>query len=107
MSDKDYKKILLEKKQELEERLERTGKHLYKRDEPYSADFAEQVVEVESNQVIEQLDGEGKAELASVNSALSKLESGNYGACEKCHEDIGEQRLQAVPYAEFCIRCAQ
>jgi RNA polymerase-binding protein DksA len=107
MSNLEFKQMLLDLKKELEYRLERTAKHLYKRDEPYSADFAEQVVELESNQVIEQLDDEGKAELAEVNAALAKIDNGNYGACEKCQKNISDQRLQAVPYAALCIHCAQ
>ncbi len=107
MSNAEFKQMLLVLKKELEDRLEKTGKHLYRRDEPYSANFAEQAVEVESNQVIEQLDDEGKLELVEVKAALAKIELGSYGACDECHEEIGEKRLKAVPYARFCIDCVE
>ena len=39
-------------------------------------------------------------------AALKRLDSGNYGECAECGEDIDERRLEAVPYATLCITCA-
>lgn len=41
--------------------------------------------------------------LAQVESALERMETGSYGVCAKCHEDIPYDRLRALPYTEFCI----
>ncbi|MBT8148664.1 MAG: hypothetical protein KJO24_01955, partial [Gammaproteobacteria bacterium] len=77
MPDIDHFRNILEaEKQRLESLVERTAKHLYRRDEPYSADFAEQAVEVENNQVVEQLDEDGKHRLILINKALVKLGDG-------------------------------
>lgn len=100
-------KQLKEKHRILSERVERTAKHLYRREEPYSADFAEQVVEVENNEVVEYLDDEAKAELAQINKALLRLENGQYGICTDCQGEISEARLQALPAALLCIDCAE
>lgn len=43
--------------------------------------------------------------LKKVEEALDKLESGRYGRCENCAREIPEDRLDAVPYAEFCLEC--
>lgn len=98
---------LLEKRAVLTDRLQRTAKHLYRRDEPYSADFAEQVVEVENNQVLEYLDDEAKAELIQIDKALLRMDNGDYGICTGCHEDINEARLEAIPFTLLCIDCAE
>jgi RNA polymerase-binding transcription factor DksA len=45
--------------------------------------------------------------LELVNEALSRMESGKYGLCAECSEPISKPRLQAIPYARHCIRCAR
>jgi len=43
--------------------------------------------------------------LKEVGSALQKLEDGNFGDCERCGEAIAEKRLEALPFARYCIEC--
>ncbi len=43
------------------------------------------------------------ARLTEVNNALSKIESGNYGTCSVCGNEIEEARLQANPAATTCV----
>ena len=38
--------------------------------------------------------------------ALDRLESGEYGVCESCGQDIPTARLDVLPYATFCVSCA-
>lgn len=44
--------------------------------------------------------------LADVNRALAKVEEGSYGTCDVCGEPIGEERLEALPWAVLCVRDA-
>ena len=44
--------------------------------------------------------------LAEVDHALTKLEAGTYGTCERCGEPISPARLEAMPAARYCINCA-
>ena len=41
--------------------------------------------------------------LAQIDRALTKLDDGTYGTCERCGREIGEERLRARPWALFCI----
>ena len=43
--------------------------------------------------------------LAQVNAALERIQDGMYGKCTNCGRDILSERLEAIPYAEFCIIC--
>ena len=45
--------------------------------------------------------------LELVNEALDRMEKGTYGLCAECAEPISKPRLQAIPYAKHCIRCAR
>ncbi len=44
-------------------------------------------------------------QLKAIDAALSRLERGRYGICEKCKEEIPLERLKAVPFAAYCIDC--
>ncbi|MCX7414040.1 MAG: TraR/DksA family transcriptional regulator [Planctomycetia bacterium] len=44
-------------------------------------------------------------ELASIENALERIRSGQYGTCEYCGCKIPLARLNALPYATMCIAC--
>lgn len=46
-------------------------------------------------------------ELQRIDSALHRLDGGNYGFCVRCEEEIDERRLQLDPAATLCIVCAE
>lgn len=73
----------------------------------HSADSAEQVTERENEDVLRNLQEETRLELQQVRAALKRLETGEYGVCANCGEDISPARLDALPYATLCIRCAK
>lgn len=51
--------------------------------------------------------GEGSSEeLAEVMHALTKIDAGTWGRCEKCSGAIGRDRLRAVPETRSCLDCA-
>lgn len=43
--------------------------------------------------------------LRELEAALRRLERGTFGICAGCGEPISEKRLEAVPWAKFCIPC--
>jgi RNA polymerase-binding transcription factor DksA len=45
-----------------------------------------------------------EAELADVAHALQRLDDGTYGICEACGQPIGDERLEAMPAARFCLK---
>ncbi|UTW45088.1 TraR/DksA family transcriptional regulator [bacterium SCSIO 12696] len=105
-TSKQLQQQLIAEQERLQELVERTAKHLYRREEPYSADFAEQAVEVSNNEVVEHLDQDAKLELAQIRRALAKFADGSYGFCESCEQAINQQRLKVIPYTPYCIDCA-
>jgi DnaK suppressor protein len=44
-------------------------------------------------------------ELASIENALERMRTGQYGLCEVCNGKIPMARLHALPYATMCIEC--
>lgn len=55
---------------------------------------------------IRNLDRES-ALLRNVRAALRRIDDGSYGVCLHCEEDISPKRLNAVPWAAFCIQCQE
>lgn len=45
--------------------------------------------------------------LAQINEALVRFERGTYGICQQCRQEIDPARLEALPYANLCLRCQQ
>ena len=97
---------LMQERKRLEQLLGRTADHLYRREEPYKEDFAEQAVETQNNEVVEQLDRDSQLEIQLIDKALQRIEQGRYGLCIECGEQISVERLAALPAVELCIDCA-
>lgn len=43
--------------------------------------------------------------LRLVEAALKRIADGSFGVCIGCGDDIQAQRLEALPWTQFCIRC--
>ncbi len=45
--------------------------------------------------------------LREVQDALHRIAHGSYGVCFECEEPISVKRLDAVPWAKFCVSCQE
>jgi DnaK suppressor protein len=48
-----------------------------------------------------------RRELNEIEFALGRIKAGEYGVCEACGSSIRKPRLQALPWARFCLACAE
>ena len=53
------------------------------------------------------LNGLDYEQLRLVEEALDRLDSGDYGVCLCCEEPIPAKRLQAIPWARYCVTCQE
>ncbi len=95
---------LKRKKKELSTRLDRIHKNLRR---GYEADSKERAKQLEDNEVVDALGNEARAEIAKINAALLRMERGEFGICTECGLPINGARLEAYPYADECIECAE
>lgn len=103
-STEELKRLLQEKKENLEKEL--ASEHLQNpmREEEDLEGEADQVEEYSAGLSI----GKNLSEqLADVESALLKMEQHTYGACEACGMDIEEKRLLALAEAKTCEHCSR
>ena len=45
--------------------------------------------------------------LRLIKEALDRIESGHYGVCISCEDPIPPKRLQAIPWAKYCLKCQE
>ena len=45
--------------------------------------------------------------LREVHAALRRMDDGSYGVCLRCEESIPPRRMEAVPWAAFCVGCQE
>ena len=66
----------------------------------------EEAQKADLTMVYDQLDNLERQEIEEIDHALDKLERGSYGPCEECGENIGGERLAALPSTRWCRACA-
>lgn len=48
-----------------------------------------------------------RALLDQIELALERMDAGDYGVCMNCGRDIGDERLEALPFTMLCISCKE
>ena len=69
--------------------------------------LADHASEMLDREVDESLEENAELLVRDIDQALRKIDDGTYGKCERCGQDIPEERLDAVPYATLCVSCKQ
>lgn len=98
-----YRNILEAKQAELEQVI-RNREAITIEKSPDALDEVQHAAEREL--AIRNLDRESSM-LRNVRSALRRFDDGSYGTCLHCEEEINPKRLNAVPWAAFCIQCQE
>jgi DnaK suppressor protein len=95
---------LLEEQHKLQEQLERLESAEYE-SVGYGNHIADDATDAFEQAVGVALQRKIEVSLEQVARALSKLDDGTYGLCEACGARIDRARLEALPYATYCLDC--
>ena len=68
------------------------------------ADHASEMVDREVDVSLEE---NAEQIVYEIDRAVARIDAGVYGRCERCGQEIPEERLEAVPYATLCVTCKQ
>jgi RNA polymerase-binding transcription factor DksA len=52
------------------------------------------------------LGNSARTEIEMIKQAITRIDNGQYGICQVCNEPISKERLEALPYSNMCIKCA-
>lgn len=69
-------------------------------------DIADQASDVSEELVRSSLSANDARTLREIELALKRIETGTYGTCEICGQEISLRRLRILPYTTRCVRCA-
>ena len=109
-----FQKILLQEKEVLEKQYRdlEEGNLLSSQSEasgemPFEEDYAASGTTTFERERDLSLSENVKDILKRVNEALERIDNGTFGVCQMCSQNIPEERLKALPYANLCISCKQ
>ena len=99
-----YKKVLIEKRQQVMAGLGIKFDTMAKMGRVAEEDQAQ----ISHDEFISlRLNSLDYVQLRLIEEALDRIEAGDYGVCMSCEEPIPAKRLQAVPWAKYCVTCQQ
>ncbi len=70
-------------------------------------DEADQTMRILAEQEVMNLTDRLRSQLLEVESALGRIEGGNFGICEETDETIETERLRAIPWTRLSIEGAE
>jgi DnaK suppressor protein len=86
----------------------RNRKQLLRDSQPSGAiDLEESCVESEEQGVGFSLLQLTSQTVKGIETAIQRLQAGEFGTCSECRGPIGDARLKALPFAVLCLRCQE
>ena len=104
MDFEHYKTLLLRRRDELTEDVHRYDADVLDSQVAEVGDTVDSSVSAFAKSQAADLSSTATGELGLVEDALKRIESGTYGKCIECGETIPPARLDAVPWAPYCIK---
>ncbi len=70
-------------------------------------DVADQAVSSYEKEILFTRGTHEHSQLRRIQQALVRIDEGSYGICQRCEQQIGEKRLEALPSTPYCISCQE
>ena len=75
------------------------------RDAEATQDPADMAANAYTKELLISMSDNDRLLLGLIDEALARVEAGEYGNCINCGEPVQDKRLEAVPWARYCLRC--
>ena len=102
---KTYRDRLLERRESLVSQVTEAELSSRERDLEATQDPADMAANAYTKELLISMSSNDRTLLGLIDESLARVESGDYGECVNCGEAILEKRLNAVPWARYCLRC--
>jgi DnaK suppressor protein len=99
-----FRQKLLEKRASLEDVAQRAEEH-GRENESSVMDLLDRAVASYTKEVMFGMSSLDHRTLQMIDDALDRIQNRSYGFCTNCDERIVPRRLDAVPWAPFCMEC--
>jgi len=101
---KDIKEKLMKERELLVQKLQGNDLSIDDSETPDPVDLA--VRNYSKNVMLAVSENESR-QLTLIDEALLRVEDEEYGVCQNCEKEINPKRLQAIPWARYCIACQE
>jgi len=71
------------------------------------ADLADQAASEYERQSLVHQAATARQMIKNLTQALERMRQGTFGECAECGGDIELKRLEAIPWARYCVRCQE
>jgi DnaK suppressor protein len=106
--DKEYfKKKLLERKQKILEKLTELDTESKEVETDVAQDVVDKAESSYTKEFLLSLSDAERSQLFLIDTALKRLQRGEFGICQMCQKEIGKKRLEVVPWTAYCIDCQE
>jgi DnaK suppressor protein len=102
-----YRRLLDEKKATLSAELAKTRSAEEETTEESTQDIADKAVSSYTREFLYSLTDGERSTLLQIDDALGRVEDASYGLCLNCGSLMTEKRLNAVPWAPYCLDCQE
>ena len=104
---KTYREKLIQKKQEILVAYNKNKTYGKEADEEGSQDIADKASNSYTKEFLFSLSNTERDMLQLVDEALVRIDDRRFGVCVVCEDEVDRKRLEAVPWAKYCISCQQ
>lgn len=102
-----YKKILLEKKEKIKNKLSEFYSESKELETVVAQDVADKAESSYTKEFLLSLSNKDRNQLLMVDEALKRIEKNTFGLCQRCNKKINEKRLNVIPWTPYCINCQE
>lgn len=102
-----YRRLLEEKKAALSAEIAKTRIAEEETTEEATQDIADKAVSSYTREFLYSLTDGERHTLLRIDDALLRIDAGTYGFCVNCNTAMAEKRLNAVPWAPYCLDCQE
>ena len=102
-----YKKKLQGKREELVRNIARTEEEGRSADDDPTVDLADKAANSYTKEFLFGQNNTDRSMLQLIDEALGRIKENTYGTCNECEEELQQKRLEAVPWARYCVSCAE
>ncbi|HEX8070291.1 MAG TPA: TraR/DksA family transcriptional regulator [Pyrinomonadaceae bacterium] len=102
---KSYRDRLLERREGLFRQVTEAEMSSRERDLEATQDPADMAANAYTKELLISMSANDRRLLALIDEALQRIETGGFGECVNCGEPVQEKRLEAVPWARYCLKC--
>ena len=102
-----YKKKLQARREELLKTIARTEEEGRTADDDPTVDLADKAANSYTKEFLFGQTNTDRNMLQLIDEALDRIKENTYGTCVECEEELQQKRLEAVPWARYCVSCAE